>query len=348
MKIYNVSSGYKGCVYVRQLISQIANGWDGDFKSYLELDNRKLDPVKRKKACDEADILCFHRVDDPKQLELMRYYKSIGKKIVYDNDDTAKISDTAFLASSFRYEENIYEAIKIADLVTTSTMYLGQEYKQLNPNTWVLPNYVCPSHWPLKPKRNEGKKVRIGFIGSVAYTADVGNIKETVKWLCSQKDVQVIMYSFSKDTKQKLVGSVQSDELKFWEDLPIEWQEWTQMNKYFETLDNLKLDIMVAPRGDTYFNRCKSYIKWLEASMLEIPFIGQSFPDGNSPYDKVLNGKNGLLAGNEQEWKEQLTKLIKNKELRREIGKEAKIDVLANYNIFNNAYKWEKIYKTIL
>lgn len=347
MNPYFVSSGYKGCVYVRQLLPQIANGWDGDFKSYLDLDNRKLDPVKRKRACDKADIICFHRVDDPKILEIMKYYKSIGKKIVYDNDDTTKISDQSFLNSSFKYEGNIYEAVKLADLVITSTLYLGKEYKQINPNTWVIPNYVCPSHWTLKPQRNEGKKVRIGFVGSVAYTADVGNIKETVEWLCSLKNVQVVMYSFNRDSKQKLIQKYQEYELDFWDKLPIEWHPWTQMNKYFETLDDLKLDIMVAPRGDTYFNRCKSNIKWLEASMLEIPFIGQSFSDKNSPYDKDLNGKNGLLASNEQEWKEQLTKLIKSKKLRREIGKEAKRDVLERYNIYDNAYKWEKIFKTL-
>ena len=49
---------------------------------------------------------------------------------------------------------------------------------------------------------------------------------------------------------------------------------------------------MLIPRGENYFNRCKSNIKFLEASMCEIPVIAQSFTTNDSPYDE-LDGKIG-------------------------------------------------------
>ena len=56
------------------------------------------------------------------------------------------------------------------------------------------------------------------------------------------------------------------------------------MIDYFDTLNDLELDIMMIPRKDNYFNKCKSNIKFLEASMCEIPVITNYFKD--SPYEK--------------------------------------------------------------
>jgi glycosyltransferase involved in cell wall biosynthesis len=81
--------------------------------------------------------------------------------------------------------------------------------------------------------------------------------------------------------------------------------------------------------------------------MLEIPVIASSFSDGNSPYDKDLNGNNGILAGTEEEWREATEMLIKDKRLRRKIGKEAKSYVLKNYNIEDNYKLWADAYSKI-
>ena len=73
--------------------------------------------------------------------------------------------------------------------------------------------------------------------------------------------------------------------------------------------------------------------------MLEIPVIAESFDGG--PYQE-LDGKNGLLATND--WEEKVEMMIKDKELRRQIGKDAKEYVLKNYNIANHAHKWLEAY----
>jgi len=86
---------------------------------------------------------------------------------------------------------------------------------------------------------------------------------------------------------------------------------------------------------------------FLEAGMCEIPVIAQSFTTNDSPYDKDLNGENGILIKDNSKWMEEVDKLIKDKELRRTIGKNAKKYVLDNYSIQRNAHFWEEAYKTI-
>lgn len=348
LKVYNVASGYTGCYYVRQLLPQIANGWSGDFKNMLALDNANkiLNVKERVKEAYNSDIIVFHRCDDPKLLNCLKAFKQMGKKIVFDNDDTTKIENRSLVdAVGAKYEKNILEACSLADLVTASTSILAKEYLQYNGNVKVLPNCVAPNHYPEK-KYNDTDKIRIGFVGSVAYKSDVGNIKPIIEWLCSLPNVQVVLYGFTKNEKAL---DLMKDEIEFWEKLPVEWQEWTPMNKYFETLNNLKLDIMVAPRADTYFNRCKSNVKYLEASMLEIAFIGQSFKTKDSPYDKdIIDGENGFLAQNNAEFKEKIEKLINDKELRQKLAQNAKEYVKNNYNIYDNSWKWEKCYRELL
>jgi glycosyltransferase involved in cell wall biosynthesis len=81
--------------------------------------------------------------------------------------------------------------------------------------------------------------------------------------------------------------------------------------------------------------------------MLEIPVVAQSFTDKLSPYDKDLNGKNGLLATTQKDFKIQIDRLIKDKKLREDIGKEAKAYTLKHYDINNNYKKWKYAYNQI-
>lgn len=79
--------------------------------------------------------------------------------------------------------------------------------------------------------------------------------------------------------------------------------------------------------------------------MLEIPVVGQAFADGKSPYQG--DGENLLLAQTQEEWIEQIEKLIVDKEIRREMGREAREYVEENYDIEKKAHLWEEAYAKI-
>lgn len=79
--------------------------------------------------------------------------------------------------------------------------------------------------------------------------------------------------------------------------------------------------------------------------MLEIPVIGQAFADGKSPYQG--DGDHLLLAQTQEEWIEQIEKLIASKELRREMGRKAREYVEEKYSIDNCAHLWEEAYSKI-
>lgn len=354
MRPYLLGSSFAGCNYVRIQMPAWANGYLTNKKSLrANTDNENL----VSQEIQGADIVVFHRPEKKEFLDLALMCKKDGKKIVMDNDDTFYIEDNhplAQLSSDGQKlilkdrQDAINEFIKIADLVTCSTETLAVEYRKLNDNVVVLPNCVDPDDWD-EPLRNETDKVRIGIVGSAAIGYDYDHIKDVIVDLSKRDDVEIIMFGLgSREHREKnpLVTKTFSDEYDFWDSIEFEHFPWCPIEDYMTTLNEARLDIMIIPRRENYFNRCKSNVKFLEASMCEIPVIAQSFDGG--PYEELKIGGIGLLVRDNSEWMDKIEMLIKSKELRRKIGSLAKKYVLNNYNIRDNSYKWEDAYKTII
>ncbi|PHY94596.1 glycosyl transferase [Acetobacter pomorum] len=88
-------------------------------------------------------------------------------------------------------------------------------------------------------------------------------------------------------------------------------------------------DMTIAPLEPTIFNDAKSNIKFLEAAVLSLPVVC-------SPRDAfmqvVQNGKNGLVAQTDAEWRDAILKLAADETLRKTIGQQARNDVLDRYS----------------
>jgi len=331
----------------------LENGWSGN---HIGLKRDLKDVQLQMAEMMNSDIIVFHRADTDWHHRTAIALKQMGKKIVFDNDDTFKMDDThAFYGldekgfkQNVEHKNNVINNfIRNCDLVTASTEYLAKEYREINPNVVVLPNCVNPSDWDT-PLRNDGEKVRIGIVGSTAYYHDFDIIKDEIKKLSEDPRVQLVMFGLHSDKLRKInpkTNKVHKKEYKFWDSLKnLEHVGWVEMTDYFTTLNELRLDMMIIPRRESEFNKAKSNVKFLEAAMCEIPVIASSFPD--APYEKDIDGTNGLLVKQDESWLEAVEKLM-DKDTRRKMGKEAKKYVLKNYHIKKHANKWVKAYNKL-
>lgn len=102
------------------------------------------------------------------------------------------------------------------------------------------------------------------------------------------------------------------------------------MRPYAQYLEVLSLsDISIAPLQDTLFNDCKSNIKFVEASIVEVASICS--PRG--PFrDVMTHGDNGFLAITPDEWRNAFLVLADDAALRHRVAQCAKRDVLARYH----------------
>ncbi len=321
-------------------------GWDGDKTSPFAM---RVSPDMAAQGTMASDVAVFQRPDDASKVAVIPLLKENGQKIVFDNDDTYKNVDQLKLGHYIeRLDHNVDAFIKQADLVTTTTEFLADEYRKLNDNVVVLPNCVDPDDWG-EPLRNDNGKVRIGVVGSVASTGDWKHVKGVLKGLSDDKRVELVVFSLPpKKDEFKTMQEIYKEEFKFWESLNIIWQPFVLQEEYNDTLNELRLDIMIIPREDNYFNRCKSNLKFLEASMCQVPVIAQGFPDKKSPYQTSLNdAAHMIIANNRKEWESALEYLITDKEYRQNMGREAREYVLNNYSIIDNLYKWHDAYNNL-
>lgn len=352
MKVYYVAAGYDSCYYVRCLLPLRANGWNGDIYS---LHTPRVPWEKAFHQAMDADIIVMQRPMWPDRLQAIKYFKQMGKKVVFDNDDTyvpsagvpeimTKLQENQVDKKLDYFDSILKDAASRCDLVTVTTPTLQKEYLEVNKNTVVLPNMVDPFDWPEEPQRNDGKKIRVGMIGSVI-NADYTEIENLLKKISDDDRYELVVMGLPPDNEKYKWSreNVFKKPLDFWMNLNVEWHPFVGIQDYIDTLDNLKLDIMLIPRIDNYFNRAKSDVKFLEASMLEIPVIASRFEDGE--YNK--HEGNLLLAWDEDEWFEHLEKLS-NKRSRRMLGRKARKYVIENYDINNNAHLWEIKFKKLL
>lgn len=352
MKVYFVGGEYMGCWYVRCLLPMMHNGWSGN---YLGLE-KKLKPTHIvEQEMMNADVIVFHRANTNWHHRIAMILKQMGKKVVFDNDDSYRLDITHpfFGIDEKGYEENkermnnvLNNFILNADLVTCSTEYLAKEYRELNDKVVVLPNCVEPFDWD-EPLRNEDDIIRIGLVGSVAYHHDFAMIKDYLLELDKDPRVKLVVFGLIKKSDDKpLVAEVYKKEFAFLDELKnVEHVPWVSMIEYFSQLNELRLDFMLVPRRENHFNKAKSNVKFLEAAMCEIPVIASSFPD--APYENDIDGTNGILVKSAQEWRDAVNTLVSDKDKRREMGKKAKEYVLTNYNIADHSHKWVEAYKNI-
>lgn len=358
MKVYFIGDRYEGCYYVRCMLPLRENGWDGMKTS---LYGPLADSERMFQGAMASDIIVFQRPMDRNKLAAAQLLKLKRKKIVFDNDDTY-LENSGTPATMFygtrklvkKINKILYDFIKISDLVTTTTKFLANEYVSLNKNVEVLPNCVDPDDWPdnwNEPQENTSGKVRIGIIGSTLSTGDYEVASKAISKLLERDDVKLVVLGVNKNLdKNPLLYKIFKKEFEFLKKIEdkIEWHNTVDHSEYNQFLVDLAVDIMIIPRKDNYFNRCKSNLKFLEASMAGMAVVAQGFSDGQSPYQQNKEDTNYMrIVVDNDKWYDEIDYLIRNESERKEMAKKAKEYVLKNYNIKTKSYLWVDAYKKI-
>jgi glycosyltransferase involved in cell wall biosynthesis len=255
-------------------------------------------------------------------------------KTVYEIDDnlfvTPRWNPAYPLFANPEVRSRILANIMAADLVTVSTVSLGEFVAQHNPNVVVLEN--CIDAALLTHERPRRDRLTVGWAGSPTHEQDL--------LVAAHAIGDVLLAKPSVDLH--LIGTDYSGMFPRILQPKIRTTPWNpETDKYF---DNIDFDIGLAPLCDDRFNHYKSHIKALEYAALGVPVIASP----ETPYrDFIVHGKTGFFARTEDEWRKYLLKLIRDDRLRERMGTNAK--ALANqYAIQNRWRQWEHAYQNLL
>jgi len=320
---------------------------------------------------ESCDIAVIPRPTSEKMLDLITALKGLGKKVIADHDDNifnvnpmsphyndsgveevdveiggekvrvwedGKVHTGA--EDKFDIEQNkkkieiAEECLRAVDAVTVTTEELRQQLLSYNENIYVLPNCVDIDLWKPAKIEKDGR-LRITWHGGCSHYLDLLSVQDSLTRIAQKHDhVKYVMCGYEF---RGVFKDVRDDQYEF--------HNWvsTSAHPYKQAL--LNADIAIIPLNNDLFNRCKSAIKWVEYSSLEIPSVAVGIP----PYEpEIEHGKTGLLYETEEEFENCLERLIDYPMTRMDIGSSARNYISDKFNAQSKAELWADAYKKVM
>lgn len=245
------------------------------------------------------------------------------------------------------------EQMRLSDALIVSTPSLGELYKPYAKKIYVVENTVDLRLWP-KPKKRD--RLTVGWIGAGSHDDDLALVK---------KPMDAILAKYP-DVKFSIVHGA-PEFFKHKDDCPFllnprdpaynklrrcpkckgrERVNWTHdfktIDKYPKWASSFGFDIGLAPLVDLNFTRGKSNLRWLEYSAMGIPTIASPL---NHFVETIRDGETGIIVkdNSERGWIDAIETLIEEPDLRKSIGKAARMEVKKNWCPKVMAQKYKKI-----
>ena len=360
-KILIYLTGENGCT-LHRLVLPYAYINKELFEVHFGLEKDKLRDTEE---IGKYDAIVFHRMLPHGLIEEIKKNCS-NTKIICDVDDSLELSSSHIMYQhyqTYNVTDEIKKHIKMSDYITTTTNILAEKVKPFNPNVYIFPNALI-ADGEFKPIDNPSSKLRFGIIGGCTHITDMQLLYGMVNQLPADvlDKVQFVLGGFDKGLIQipTADGRIET-RLMPWED-----NSWTKMEKiltndyktiskehkelltqYIQGMDYTTdeayrriwtkdiwnyatiyddIDVLLVPLVDNGFNKHKSELKMIEASVKnKACIVSDVYPYKICAINAIEKGGNINPEGNcimvnnqkgSRGWAKAITRLVKDKELR--------------------------------
>lgn len=232
--------------------------------------------------------------------------QSKGKKFVEDIDDYWELPKKNVMVPIVgRVYENVPVLSAIADVTVCSNENLAHSLIQFSNNLSISYNDlpIEEDQFIVRDNIKVGNKVAIGICGSISHLMDYESIAIAVEKICKDKELKkeckfVIAGYDSRDSKWEKVINIFSKH-KF----EVELRNSKPVGEYMSLYEGI--NILLAPLSDVEFNRKKSGLKLLEASVHNIPVLA-------SPMYANKEFNNCIICKTNNSWLKSLKYLIRD------------------------------------
>jgi len=293
----------------------------------------------------KPDILVVQRAaisDITVAHKLLAYSQQQAINTVYETDDNLFDIPTGKITKD--YNKSLQGA-KIfamnADMVTVSSDQLKDKITKLNKNVQVIPNALDEQLWltqssPKNSALTNGNKLRILYMGTRTHLKDLLLVEDAMRIIHKEYKGKVVLdvIGIIPDSYKQEWFNVVSVPRRGSSNYP-EFVQWLCRES--------RWSIGIAPLENTEFNRCKSYIKYLDYSALGLATICSDL----EPYREVVKNEiNGFLVDNSTEsWYKAIKRLIDDEHLRTVISNNAYQNFLKNHTLNTQAKTWLGTYR---
>ncbi|MDE3838796.1 hypothetical protein C0966_05300 [Bacillus methanolicus] len=300
-----------------------------------EIDNRRMNSLLNA----NYDVIIFHRIGT----HLKEFVQKAKKKdilVIYDIDDLIFTEEfvnvlerlgKATYSQGKYYVDNIRSTIKLFNHATCTTDNLKKSLHSIGvENVEIIPNFFHEkllkkskaAYLQKKNIKKQREKIIIGYpSGSNTHMRDLEIAVPALKKILRQYlnvEIHLLGRIEIPNGLKEFSNRITTHPYVPWMSLP-------------ELLADL--DISIAPLENNLFCNSKSPLKYVESSLVCVPIVASS----TKPFQKVIRqGITGFTASSTYEWYNYLKFLIENEECRINIGENAYVDVLKNFNSINH------------
>ena len=289
-----------------------------------------------------ADIVIYENIFD---YRLVKMCQKAGAKVIIETDDLGhNVPKTHYNyedikgMGKYKWLFKILLAVWFADGLIVTNKKLKRVYGWITRNCLVFPNYCDIEHWIRPYSPNQGEKIRIGFAGSKSHKGDIIAFRAIANRILYDNPNTNFVYIGLGGTKSKDLYA----QFIYGEDILKGLSDNREPligvipDIYPHILATLHLDIGIAFLEKNKFNTYKTHCKAFEYGINRIAGVYSKW----FYKDIIKHGHNGFLAETSQEWIKYISKLIKNKNLRREIGENAYRTILRKYDMNDYLGEW--------
>jgi glycosyltransferase involved in cell wall biosynthesis len=251
--------------------------------------------------------------------------KVLNRRYIYDFDDAIWLPN--YSETNARYHRlkaywKVNYCMKWAYRISAGNEYLASYAKQYNGHVTIIPTTIDTSYHSITCDHDQVKPV-IGWTGTHTTMRYLDEIIPILKELEQHYDFTFLVISNEKPN---------------YDLRSLEFVKW---NKETEIEDLSRITIGVMPLQHDIWSEGKCGFKGLQYMALEIASIMSPVGVNTSI---IHDGINGFLAGSPEEWKEKMEMLLKDKELRKKLGKAGKRTIDERYSIEANQDKYLKLF----
>lgn len=227
-----------------------------------------------------CDVLVMQRPFTPDHHAWIQTLQQLGKPVIIDYDD-----DVTHVPSHNPHQKyyntqdtqfSIKSSLNIAQAVQVSTEPLKAEFDQYNKNVIVVPNALDNGLFP-DPKVNwERRRKLVLWRGGESHTNDLKTFHNEICNVVSSNPKWLFEFFGGEEAymKYRLQPSLTSN---------THFTKSQNMLQFVKSIRDMAPSVLIVPLADDKFNRAKSNIAWIEATMTGAVAVAPDMPDWQKP-----------------------------------------------------------------
>ena len=213
--------------------------------------------------------------------------------------------------------------------------FLYNYLKNITPCTFYLAPGIDTELFKMKQNYSNKEKITLAWVGTMFRYEDFVNLQSILKIFKTNPALKLEIAG-AGCWKSKLEEEVNKQRIR-----NIEFKGWITPDAIPGYLENV--DIGIFPVAvENKFTEAKFPVKILEFMAKGIPVIAARFGEAKRI---IENGKDGILAGNEEDFLKAVLGLSKSSSLRKKIGAQAREKIENNYGIEEQTQKLVSIFE---